>query len=103
MEDYTEEVRRFRESTSSGPLAVIPATVKTESLYPELKEIVWQRFNIPYHRGLELLIHKGPVYFKPHLLRQILLFDIKANLHNKHLGRIATRKKEELNSLSPKQ
>ena len=112
MEYCTEEVRRLRESTSSGPSTSTPDIVKTKALYPEQKEIGWRGFNFLwckgysqkiYRRGLDLLIHKDPNDFIPHHLRPILLFDIKANLHNKNLGRTAIRKSEYLNSLSPKQ
>ena len=39
LEDYTKEVQSIRSSTYSGPSLVIPAMVKTEVLYPELRGI----------------------------------------------------------------
>ena len=86
--------------------------VKTEALYPELAEIVWRRFNFPwcteyslklYQGGLDLLIHKDTTECRPHRLRTILIFDIEPNIHNKHLGRTATRRPKNINGLAPEQ
>ena len=86
--------------------------VKTEVLDPELAEIGWQRFNFPrctgyspkrYHRGLDLLIQKYPNNFRPQRLLPILIFDIEANMHNMHLGRIAMIQDETLDGISPEQ
>ena len=77
--------------------------VKVEVLYPELRKIVWRKFNFPwctcyylnrYLRVLNLLIHKDPNDFRPHRLIPILLFDTKANLHNKHTGKLLTKTAE---------
>ena len=47
LEEYTEEVGRLREGTSSGTSSVTPAMVKTEFLDPELAKIGWRIFNSP--------------------------------------------------------
>ena len=76
------------------------AMVNIEVLYPKLRKIGWQRFNFPwcagyhpksYHRDLDLRIHKDRNNFRPHRLRPILLFEIEANIHNKHLGKLAIK------------
>ena len=86
--------------------------VKTESLDLELVEIGWRRFNLPwctgystkhYQRGLGILIHKDPNNFRPHILHPILIFDIKSNMHNKHLGRTSMIKAENLDGIAPEQ
>ena len=53
--------------------------------------------------GIELPIHKDPEDFRFHQLRPILLFDIEANLNNKHLGKLYIGRSEELGALAPKQ
>ena len=84
--------------------------VKTEVMDPEIREIGWCRFNFPcctgysnkkYYRGIDLLIHKYPNDFRPHCLRPILLFDIEAYIHNKHLGKLTIKTAGDLNVLSP--
>ena len=74
--------------------------VNTEVMDPELREIGWHRFNFPwckgyhlnrYRRDLDIIIHKEPNDFRPHHLRPILMFDIKANIHNKHLRKITIK------------
>ena len=86
--------------------------VKTEVIDTELREIGWRRFNLPlctgyspcrYHKGLDILIHKDPNYSRPHNFRPIFLFDIEANLHNKHLGKLMMNTEEHLNNLGPEQ
>eukprot|EP00957_Ditylum_brightwellii_P144811 11029953-Ditylum_brightwellii.AAC.1 len=42
-----------------------------------------------FREGLDLLIHKKPNSNQSHWLRPILLFDIKANMHSKCIGRYA--------------
>ena len=110
--EYTIEVSWLREGTSSGPSDVTPVMVKTEVLDSELAEIGWRRFNFPwctrylpkrYQRGLDLLINKDSNNYRPHRLWPILLLDIWANIHNKHLGRIARRQAETLESIAPEQ
>ena len=68
--------------------------VKIEALNPEIREIECLRFNFiwftgyspkMYHQVLDMLIHKDTKNHLPHSLRPILLFDIEANIHNKHL------------------
>ena len=86
--------------------------VKIESLDPDIREIFHLQFNFPcctcyypkkYHNRLDILIHKDPEYQRPHRLRPILLFDIEANLHNKHLGRHSTKTPKETEELAPEQ
>ena len=48
-----------------------------------------------------MIIHKDSDDFRLNRLRPILLFDIEENIHNKHMGRVAMRKSEELNALTP--
>ena len=87
-----------------------PAMLKMEALDLELIEIVWRRFNFPwctgyypkrYQRGLDLFINKGPEDFRYHQPRPILLFNIEANIHNKYLGKLSTRRVEQLGDLAP--
>ena len=93
LEEYTKEVSRLRKGTLSGPSNVNPTMVNTEVLDPELAKIGWRGFNFRwctryspkrYRRGLDLRINKDPNW-RNHILRSTLLFDIKANMHNKHL------------------
>ena len=72
---------------------VTPVMIKTEVPDPELAEIGWQYFNLPWHtgyltntyiQGLDIVIHKEPDDFRLHRLRPILLFNIDANMYNKH-------------------
>eukprot|EP00957_Ditylum_brightwellii_P177457 13516430-Ditylum_brightwellii.AAC.1 len=60
--EYLDEVKCLRERTTSGYAP--------------------QR----YCQGLDLLIHKDPDDFRTSWLCPILLFDIEANMHNKHLA-----------------
>ena len=68
--------------------------VKIEALDTEWAEIGWRRFNLPcctdypprrYRKGLDLLIQKETDYLCSHRLQTILIFDIKAIMHNKSL------------------
>ena len=112
IEDYIAEVNKLREYTSSGTSIITPAMVKTEALDQEFIDIVWRRFNSPwcigyppnrYRRGLYLLINRYPEDFQPHKLRPTILFNIDANLHNKQLVKLFTRRAEELRALAPEQ
>ena len=38
-----------------------------------------------------------------HHLRPVLMFDIEANLHNKHLGELTMETVEQINALTPEQ
>ena len=77
--------------------------VKTEVLDPELAKSGWHRFNFPwctgyspkrYQIGLDNIFHKDPNDCRLQRRWPILLFDIEANMHNKHLGRIAMSQSE---------
>ena len=56
-----------------------------------------------YQRGLDLLVYKYPNNFHPHRLQPILLFDVKYNIHNKHLGIIAMSQVINLDRITPEQ
>ena len=108
MQNYPKEVKGLREDTLSGQSIATKNMVKTEKLDPELSEIGWRRLNLTwrngyshnrYIRGLDLIIHKYPSGFRPSHLIPIPLFDIEANLHNKHLGIFSVVKAEELGVL----
>ena len=112
MKEYTKEVGRLREGTSSRPSDATPAMVRTEVLDPELAVIGWRILNFPwcpgyspkcYQRRFNLLIHKDPNDFRPNRLRPILIFGIKANMHNKHLGRLDMSQAKTLDGLAPEQ
>ena len=86
--------------------------VKTEAMDPELRGIGWCRFNFTkctdyypkrYYIGTDLLIHKYPNDFGPHRLIPIILSDIEADLHHKHLGKIKIKTAEELNAFATEQ
>ena len=47
-EAYSEELRRLREGTSSGPSIVIPSMIKTDIMDPELEEIGWRMVNFSW-------------------------------------------------------
>lgn len=51
FDEYTTEVNRLREGTSSGPSDVTPAMIKTELMDDELAEIGLHRFNFPWVTG----------------------------------------------------
>ena len=53
-----------------------------------------------YRQGLDLLIHKDPEDYRQHILSPILIFDIEANMHNKHLVRKSMRNEEEMEGLT---
>ena len=93
-----------------GPSDVTPAMVKTEVLDTEPAKIVWHRFNFPWCTGYlpkryricpDLIIQKDPNNFRPHRMQPILLFNIEANMHNKHLKRTAMSQDEALDGISP--
>ena len=86
---------------------VTPTMVKMGFMYPELREIGWRRFNIPwckgyslnrYRRVLNLLIYKYPNDFRPHRLITILLLDTESNLHNINTGKFLTKTSEYLDA-----
>ena len=85
--------------------------VKIEALDLELVKIGWQRFNPrgvlnttqnATKWGIDLIIHKYPNDWRPHKLRSIIFFDIKANMQNKHLGINATIQAKNLDGLAPR-
>ena len=46
-------------------------------------------------------MNKDPSYCCPQRMRPIIPFDIEANIHNKHLGRIAMIQSETLDRIAP--
>ena len=50
-EDYSEEVKRLLEGTSSGPSVVTPVMINTGIMDTELAEIGWRGFNFPWCTG----------------------------------------------------
>ena len=86
--------------------------VKTEDIDLDLREIGRLHFNFTwytgcypkwYRKGIDLLINKYPEDQIPHKLMKTILFDIKANLHIKNLGRNSMNKYEEMEGLAPEQ
>ena len=91
------------------PPLVTPTIVKTEVIEHELREIIWRRFNFPWCIGyspkiycivLDLIIHKDSNDFRPHHLRPILFFNIEANLHNNHIGKLKINTAENIYALA---
>ena len=100
-EDYSEEVIRLREGTST----------KTYIMDPKLAEIGLRRFNVTcwkvysssrYRKVPDLLIHKDQNNFWHHHLCPILLFGIGKNLHNERLGKKAMHIEKFIDTLAPK-
>ena len=94
LNKYIPEVKHVQVANSSGTSDVTTSMVKIEALDTEWAEIGWRRFNLPcctdypprrYRKGLDLLIQKETDYLCSHRLQTILIFDIKANMHNKSL------------------
>ena len=84
--------------------------VKKESLDPYLMGIGRMQLNLPccngyltkrYRQGLDLLIHKDTEDHRQYRLRPILLFEIKANIKNGHIGSHSMRKEEYMGGLAP--
>ena len=72
-------------------------------------EFWWDEISLPictgyspkhYQRGLYILIYKVPNNCRPHTLRNIILFDIVSNMHNKYICRITMGKTENLDRLA---
>eukprot|EP00957_Ditylum_brightwellii_P154339 11745028-Ditylum_brightwellii.AAC.1 len=91
---------------------VTPGMIKTDLEDKYISQVNWHASNVPwcsgyspkrFRKGLDLLIHKRHNDNRVSKLCPILLFDIKANMHNKRLGKEAMRRAEIIGGIAMEQ